>query len=72
MVNFFRLLIAIFVIVIYVPQTPTENILLRVLNQTSFFTNYNYVETQTFLNRLNWILIPVFLTITFFAELSYS
>ena len=70
MVNFSRLLITIIVIVICVPQTPTENILLRVLNQTSFFTSY--VETQRFLNRLNWILIAVFLTITFFAELSHS
>lgn len=70
MVNFFRLLIAIFVIVISVPQTSTENLLLRVLNQTRFFTSYG--ETQNSLNRLNWILIAVFLSITFFAELSYS
>ena len=70
MVNFFLLLIAIFVIVIYLPQNSTENLLLRILDQTSFFTNY--VETQKFLNRFNWILIAVFLTITFFAELSYS
>ena len=34
MINFFRLLMAIFVIAIIVPQTPTENILLRVLNET--------------------------------------
>ena len=70
MVNYFRLLITIFVIVIYVIQTPTENFLLRVLSQTRFFTSY--VETQSFLNRLNWILIAVFLSINFFAELSYS
>ena len=72
MVNKIHLLITILVIVLFVPQTPidTENILLRVLNQTNFFTSYG--ETQSFLNRLNWILIAVFLTITFFAGLSYS
>jgi preprotein translocase subunit SecG len=60
---------AIFVIAIIVPQTPTENILLRVLNETRLFANYG--ETQNFLNRLIWILIAVFLIITFFADLSY-
>jgi len=69
MINFFRLLMAIFVIAIIVPQTPTENILLRVLNETRLFANYG--ETQKFLNRLIWILIAVFLIITFFADLSY-
>jgi len=69
MINFFRLLMAIFVIAIIVPQTPTENILLRVLNEKRFFANYG--ETRNFLNRLIWILIAVFLIITFFADLSY-
>jgi protein translocase SecG subunit len=69
MVNFFRLLTAIFVIAIIVPQNPTENLLLRVLNESRLFPNYS--ETQNFLNRLIWILIAVFLIITFFADLLY-
>ena len=69
MVNFFRLLTAIFVIAIIVPQNPTENLLLRVLNETRVFPNYS--ETQKFLNRLIWILIAFFLIITFFADLLY-
>ena len=69
MVNFFRLLTAIFVIAIIVPQNPTENLLLRVLNESRLFPNYS--ETQIFLNRLIWILITVFLIITFFADLLY-
>lgn len=69
MVNFIRLLLAISVIAIIVPQTPTENILLRVLNETRLFANYG--ETQSFLNRLIWILLAFFLIITFFADLSY-
>ena len=70
MVNFSRLFITILVIVISIPQNPTENTLLQVLNQTNLFPSYG--ETQSFLNRLNWILIVVFLTITFFADFSYS
>ena len=69
MVNFFRLLTAIFVIAIIVPQNPTENLLLRVLNESRFFPNYS--QTQNFLNRLIWILIVFFLIITFFADLLY-
>ena len=69
MVNFFRLLTAIFVIAIIVPQNPTENLLLRVLNESRLFPNYS--ETQNFLNRLIWILIAFFLIITFFADLLY-
>ena len=69
MVNFFRLLTAIFVITIIVPQNPTENLLLRVFNETRLFPNYS--KTQKFLNRLIWILIAFFLIITFFADLLY-
>ena len=69
MLNFVRLLMAISVIAIIVPQTPTENLLLRVLNETRRFANYG--ETKNFLNRLIWILIAFFLIITFFAEFSY-
>lgn len=70
MINFFRLLTAIFVIAIIVPQNPTENLLLRVLNETRLFPNYS--ETQKFLDRLIWILLFFFLIITFFADLLYK
>lgn len=70
MINFFRFLIAVFVIAIIVPQTPTENILLRVFNETRLFANYG--QAQTFLNRLIWILIALFLVFTFLADLLYK
>ena len=70
MINILRFLIAIFVIAIIVPQTPTENILLRVLNDNRLFANYD--QAQTFLNRLIWILIPLFLFIIFLADLLYK
>lgn len=70
MINILRFLIAIFVIAIIVPQTPTENILLRLLNDNRFFANYG--QAQTFLNRLIWILIPLFLIIIFLADLLHK
>ena len=70
MINFFRFLIAVFVIAIIVPQTPTENILLRVFNETRLFANYG--QAQIFLNRLIWILIALFLVFTFLADLLYK
>ena len=70
MINFFRFLIAIFLIASIVPQTPTENFLLRVFNESRLFANYS--QAQTFLNRLIWILIALFLVFTFLADLLYS
>ena len=70
MINILRFLIAIFVIAIIVPQTPTENILLRLLNDNRFFANYG--QAQTFLNRLIWILIALFLIIIFLADLLHK
>ena len=70
MINILRFLIAIFVIAIILPQTPTENILLRLLNDNRFFANYG--QAQTFLNRLIWILIALFLIIIFLADLLHK
>ena len=67
MANFFRLLIASLVLIIIVPQNPTENILLRTLSETGLFPNYS--EARKFLDRLLWILIAFFLIITFFTGL---
>ena len=70
MINLLRFLIAIFVIAIIVPQTPTENILLRLLNENRLFANYG--QAQTVLNRLIWILIALFLILIFLADLLYK
>lgn len=70
MINILRFLIAIFVIAIIVPQTPTENILLRLLNDNRLFANYG--QAQSFLNRLIWVLIALFLIIIFLADLLYK
>ena len=59
MLNFIELLIAVSIIILIVPQTPTENIVLRKLLETGFFTNYN--KAKEFLIRITWVLIVLFL-----------
>ena len=63
MLNFFQFLTGILIIVLIVPQTPTENIVLRKFLETGFFTNYN--EAKYFLKVTTWFLIFVFLFLTF-------
>lgn len=64
--NFLRLAISIFVIVIIVPQTLNDNVLLRVLNDSKIFGNYS--ETKKNLNFLTWSLIFIFLGTIFFTD----
>ena len=64
--NIIQLTIGIFLIVLIIPQTPTENIVLRKFSETGFFTNYN--EAKYFLNYLTWFLIFIFLIVTFFLN----
>jgi hypothetical protein len=63
MLNFFQLLTGILIIVLIVPQTPTENIVLRKFLETGFFTNYS--EAKSFLKLTTWFLIFLFLILTF-------
>ena len=43
-----RLFLALFVILLLTPQTPTENALLRKFHESGIFTNYG--EAKWFLN----------------------
>jgi hypothetical protein len=63
MLNFFQFLTGILIIVLIVPQTPTENIVLRKFLETGFFTNYS--EAKSFLKISTWVLIFLFLIFTF-------
>ena len=58
-----QLVIGIVLIILIIPQTPTENIVLRKFSETGFFTNYN--EAKNFLNLITWLLIFSFLFLTF-------
>ena len=59
MLHFIELLIALSIILLVVPQTPTENIVLRKIVETGLFTNYN--KAKDFLTQITWGLILVFL-----------
>ena len=63
MLNLIRLTFAIFVIILIVPQTQTENVLLRVFYETRIFKNYG--QTKKFLNLVTWVCIVSFLLLTF-------
>ena len=63
MFKFLQILVGLFLIILIIPQTPTENIVLRKFSDTGFFTNYN--EAKNFLNRVTWVSIFSFLLLTF-------
>ena len=66
MLHFIELVIALSIILLIVPQTPTENIVLRKLLETGFFTNYS--KAKQFLSLLTWVLIFVFLILLIFLN----
>ena len=61
MLHFIELFIALSIIFLIVPQTPTENVVLRKFLETGLFTNYS--KAKQFLNSLTWFLIFVFLLV---------
>ena len=68
MMNLFRLILAIFIIVLIVPQTPKENIVLRALHSRRILANYG--EEKRFLMKFTWFSILFFLLIGFFTSLN--
>ena len=63
MLKFIQFCTGILIIILIVPQTPTENIVLRKFLDSGIFTNYS--EAKSFLNQITWILIFSFLVLTF-------
>ena len=63
MLNFIEFILALCLIFVIVPQTPTENILLRKIVETGYFTNYS--KAKDFLSTLTWVLIFLFLLFLF-------
>ena len=57
------LLPILLILLIVIPQTPTENIVLRKFNETGFFSNYK--NAKQFVDILTWSLIVIFITLTF-------
>ena len=63
MIKIIQLLSGLLILLIVIPQTPTENILLRKFNETGFFSNYK--NAKKFVDILTWSLIVIFITLTF-------
>ena len=66
MLHFIELVVAVSIIFLIVPQTPTENIVLRKLLETGFFTNYS--KAKDFLISITWIFIFVFFILLIFLN----
>ena len=62
MLNIIRLGLAVIVILLIVPQTPTENALVRTFYETRVFTDYG--QAKTALKILTWSCTFLFLIIT--------
>jgi len=67
MLNFIELVLAMSIIFLVVPQTPTENIVLRKVLETGLFTNYS--KAKQFLTLLTWCLIFLFLLLLFILNI---
>jgi protein translocase SecG subunit len=63
MMNIIQLINGIIILFLIIPQTPTENIVLRKFNETGFFSSYR--NAKSFVNNLTWLLILLFIVITF-------
>ena len=63
MLHGLQFIVGILIIILIVPQTPTENIVLRKFLETGWFTNYS--EAKIFLKITTWCLIFLFLILTF-------
>lgn len=66
MINILRIFFGILVIILIIPQTPTENALLRKVHESGFFAYYT--ETKKFLTYLTWLSIILFLLFTFLSN----
>lgn len=69
MLHFIEFIIALSIIFLIVPQTPTENIVLRKLLETGLFTNYS--KAKSFLSNITWILIFLFLVLLILLSLNF-
>lgn len=63
MLKIIQNIIGLLIIILIVPQTPTENIVLRKFLDSGFFSSYN--EAKKVLTFLTWGSIFLFLILTF-------
>ena len=58
-----QIIISILLLAIIIPQTPTENIVLRKFVESGLFISYS--EAKSFLKFLTWGITFIFLVLTF-------
>ena len=68
MLHVVAIFIAICLIILIAPQTPTENIVLRKLLESGLFTNYS--KAKDFLISSTWVLICLFLILLILLNLT--
>lgn len=65
MLTFIRFSLTLALIILIVPQTNTENIMLRAFNNSNLFKSYG--EAKHFLRWLTWTIIAMYLLVTYLA-----
>jgi preprotein translocase subunit SecG len=68
MITVIRFILTLVLIILIVPQTNTENMVLRAFNNTKFFKNYG--EATSFLRWVTWLSIVLYLFVTYVATIS--
>ena len=67
MLNIARFVLTLSLIALIVPQTNTENALLRAFNSSNLFKNYG--EAKAFLLFTTWFSIALYLVLTYLATI---
>jgi preprotein translocase subunit SecG len=65
MLTITRFIVTLSLIALIVPQTNTENALLRAFNSSNLFKNYG--EAKAVLLFVTWFSIALYLVLTYFA-----
>ncbi len=63
-----RFFVTVCLIALIVPQTNTENALLRAFNNSNLFKNYG--EAKTFLRSATWLSISLYIVLTYLATVA--
>ena len=67
MITVIRFILTLILIILIVPQTNTENIMLRAFNSANIFKNYG--EAKSFLRWITWLSIVFYLFVTYLATI---
>ena len=68
MLTITRFIVTLSLIALVVPQTNTENALLRAFNSSNLFKNYG--EAKAVLLFITWFSIVLYLVLTYFATVA--